>query len=63
VGALHHVDRVDLHQSDPADHPAQVPDRRRAGRMPVGEPLRGKGDPTRLGERKVISPAPQQPAT
>ena len=39
-----HVHRVDLHDGQPLDHPAQLPDADGAGGPRVGEPLRGQGD-------------------
>ncbi len=53
VRADQHVDRVDLQQPHPVDHPAQVPCVDPAGRPRLGEALGGERDPARLpgGER------------
>jgi hypothetical protein len=53
VRADQHVDRVDLQQPHPVDHPAQVPGVDPAGRPRLGEALGGECDPARLagGER------------
>jgi hypothetical protein len=50
VGALQHVDRVDLEEAQPVDDPADVTSRDLSGKPRAwpGEALRGQSDPTGL---------------
>ena len=48
LAAHENVDRVDLDQPDPVEHPSQVAAVDAADRTPIGETLGGEGHPARL---------------
>lgn len=52
LAARQHVHAVDLHHTDPVDHPAHVPQRGGAGGPPVGEALGHECDTPGLGARE-----------